>query len=139
MLFRMELGLSQGGRVDDIELDMVATKFEISAYQATIHASAEDLRQYHELGQVLTTKGGRIVFNGFPTGVQVCHAMVHGGPYLASMDARTTSVGTLAMYRFARPVCFQNFPDECLPAELRRQNPLKIWRMVDGELSKEPA
>ncbi len=106
---------------------------------ATIHATAEDLGEHNELVQMLTTKVGRIVFNGFPTGVEVCHAMVHGGPYPASTDPGTTSVGTLAMYRFARPVCFQNFPDESLPAELRRQNPLKIWRMVDGELSKESA
>jgi alpha-ketoglutaric semialdehyde dehydrogenase len=106
---------------------------------AAIHGTAEDLREYRELVEVLTTKLGRIVFNGFPTGVEVCHAMVHGGPYPASTDPRATSVGTSAMYRFARPVCFQNFPDESLPAELRRQNPLKIWRMVDGELSKEPA
>ena len=106
---------------------------------ATIHGTAEDLREHDELVQMLTTKVGRIVFNGFPTGVEVCDAMVHGGPYPSSTDPRTTSVGTLALYRFARPVCFQNFPDESLPAELRRQNPLKIWRMVDGELSKEPA
>jgi 2,5-dioxopentanoate dehydrogenase len=106
---------------------------------ATIHATTEDLLEHNELVQILTTKVGRIVFNGFPTGVEVCHAMVHGGPYPASTDSRTTSVGTLALYRFARPVCFQNFPDESLPAELKRQNPLKIWRIVDGEQSKEAA
>ena len=106
---------------------------------ATIHGTPEDLREHIELLQVLETKVGRIVFNGFPTGVEVCHAMVHGGPYPASTDARTTSVGTLAIYRFARPVCYQNFPDEALPEELKRQNPLELWRMVDGKPSKGPA
>ena len=103
---------------------------------ATIHGTPEDLQANHELVQVLETKVGRIVFNGFPTGVEVCHAMVHGGPYPASTDSRTTSVGSLAIYRFARPVCYQNFPDEALPDELQRQNPLDLWRMVDGKPSK---
>lgn len=106
---------------------------------ATIHGTPEDLRQNSKLLRILETKVGRIVFNGFPTGVEVCHAMVHGGPYPASTDSRTTSVGSLAIYRFARPVCYQNFPDEALPEELRRQNPLSLWRMVDGKPSREPA
>jgi len=67
----------------------------------------------------------------------VCHAMVHGGPYPASTDGRTTSVGTQAIFRFARPVCFQDFPDAALPSELRDANPLGIWRMVDGELTQK--
>jgi NADP-dependent aldehyde dehydrogenase len=106
---------------------------------ATIHGTPEDLRGHGELLQILETKVGRIVFNGFPTGVEVGHAMVHGGPYPASTDVRTTSVGSLAIYRFARPVCYQNFPDEALPEELRRQNPLGMWRAVDGKPSREPA
>ena len=106
---------------------------------ATIHGTPEDLRANGELLQILETKVGRIVFNGFPTGVEVCHAMVHGGPYPASTDSRTTSVGSLAIYRFARPVCYQNFPDEALPDELKRQNPLSLWRLVDGKPSREPA
>jgi 2,5-dioxopentanoate dehydrogenase len=105
---------------------------------ATIHATPEDLQEHSELLRTLETKVGRIVFNGFPTGVEVCHAMVHGGPYPATTDARTTSVGTLAIYRFARPVCFQNFPDDALPEELRNKNALNIWRMVDGELTLKP-
>jgi NADP-dependent aldehyde dehydrogenase len=105
---------------------------------ATIHGNDDDLRTYAELISVLSTKVGRIVFNGFPTGVEVCHAMVHGGPYPATSDARFTSVGTQAIFRFARPVCYQGFPDYALPAELRDDNPLGIWRMVDGNMTREP-
>ena len=77
---------------------------------------------------------GRIVINGFPTGVEVCHAMNHGGPYPATSDGRSTSVGTRAIHRFARPVCYQDFPDACLPAELRELNPQGILRLVDGAI-----
>ena len=79
---------------------------------------------------------GRIIVNAFPTGVEVCHAMVHGGPFPATTDSRSTSVGTGAILRFARPVCYQGFPDLLLPDELKNNNPLHIWRMVDGERIK---
>jgi 2,5-dioxopentanoate dehydrogenase len=105
---------------------------------ATIHGTEDDLREFSELVSILETKVGRIVFNGYPTGVEVCHAMVHGGPYPASTDGRTTSVGTQAIFRFARPVCYQNFPDSTLPSELKDSNPLGIWRMVDGQLTQKP-
>jgi len=104
---------------------------------ATLHGTPEDLAANSELVRILEQKVGRLVFNGFPTGVEVTHAMVHGGPFPASSDARTTSVGSLAVLRFARPVCYQDFPDNSLPAELQDRNPLGLWRMVDGELSKE--
>lgn len=104
---------------------------------ATIHGTEEDLREFSELISILENKVGRIVFNGFPTGVEVCHAMVHGGPYPASTDGRTTSVGTQAIFRFARPVCYQNLPDSALPPELRNANPLGIWRMVDGNTTQQ--
>lgn len=104
---------------------------------ATIHGTEEDLREFSELISILENKVGRILFNGFPTGVEVCHAMVHGGPYPASTDGRTTSVGTQAIYRFARPVCYQNLPDSALPAELKNANPLGIWRLVDGKMARE--
>jgi NADP-dependent aldehyde dehydrogenase len=84
------------------------------------------------LVEILTRKAGRIVINGFPTGVEVGHAMVHGGPFPATTDSRSTSVGTNAIYRFTRPVCFQDFPDSLLPPELQTGNPLGIRRMVDG-------
>lgn len=106
---------------------------------ATIHGTEEDLREFSELVSILENKVGRIIFNGFPTGVEVCHAMVHGGPYPASTDSRTTSVGTHAIFRFARPVCFQNFPDSALPHELQNANALGIWRMVDGQLTRNAA
>jgi 2,5-dioxopentanoate dehydrogenase len=104
---------------------------------ATIHGTDEDLREFAELIQILRSKVGRIVFNGYPTGVEVCHAMIHGGPYPASTDSRTTSVGTQAIYRFARPVCYQDFPESALPDELKAANPLKIWRLVDGQFTRE--
>jgi 2,5-dioxopentanoate dehydrogenase len=103
---------------------------------ATIHASEKELTVNQELLDVLQTKAGRLLFNGFPTGVEVCHAMVHGGPYPATSDGRSTSVGTRAVFRFTRQVCFQSFPDAALPDELKEENPLRIWRLVDGKLVK---
>ncbi len=100
---------------------------------ATIHGTENDIREAGDLLAVLETKVGRIVFNGFPTGVEVCHAMVHGGPYPATSDGRSTSVGTRAIFRFTRQLCYQNSPDSVLPDELKDSNPLGIWRMLDGE------
>ena len=100
---------------------------------ATILGDEEDLEGNRELVQILEQKAGRVIFNGFPTGVEVCHAMVHGGPYPSTSDSRFTSVGSLAICRFARPVCFQGFPQVMLPAELQDGNPLGIRRLVDGK------
>lgn len=105
---------------------------------ATIHGTEKDLADFSELVAVLRRKVGRIVFNGFPTGVEVCHAMHHGGPYPATTDARETSVGSAAIHRFARPVCYQDFPESGLPDELRGRNPRGIWRLVDGAFTREP-
>jgi NADP-dependent aldehyde dehydrogenase len=105
---------------------------------ATIHGTEQDLRDFADLVAILETKVGRLLFNGFPTGVEVTHAMVHGGPYPATSDGRSTSVGSQAIFRFARPVCYQGFPDSALPDELKAANPLKICRMVDGEMTREP-
>jgi 2,5-dioxopentanoate dehydrogenase len=99
---------------------------------ATVLGSEEDLAAHRELVAVLEQKAGRLIFNGFPTGVEVANAMVHGGPYPSTSDSRYTSVGSAAIYRFARPVCFQNFPDAQLPEELKAANPLGISRLVDG-------
>src|ERR1035437_4559223 len=104
---------------------------------ATIHGTAQDLHDFADLISILEGKVGRLVFNGFPTGVEVCHAMVHGGPYPSTSDGRSTSVGTRALFRFTRPVCYQGFPDEALPQELKDANPLGIWRMVDGQMTRE--
>jgi 2,5-dioxopentanoate dehydrogenase len=104
---------------------------------ATVHGTEEDLREYADLVAILESKVGRIIFNGYPTGVEVGHAIVHGGPYPSTSDGRTTSVGTRAIHRFARLVCFQNFPNASLPDELKDENPLKIWRMIDGEQTRD--
>ena len=98
---------------------------------ATIHAAGDD--DYQDLVRILETKAGRIVFNGFPTGVEVVAAMVHGGPYPATSDPRTTSVGTRAIERFTRLVAWQNAPDDVLPDELKESNPLAIQRLVDSQ------
>jgi alpha-ketoglutaric semialdehyde dehydrogenase len=100
---------------------------------ATIHGTPQDLHDFADLVAILEQKAGRLVFNSFPTGVEVCHAMVHGGPYPSTSDGRSTSVGTRAIFRFTRPVCYQGFPDQALPAELQDSNPLEILRMVDGQ------
>lgn len=104
---------------------------------ATVHGTEKDLSDYAELVSILRRKAGRLIFNGFPTGVEVCHAMHHGGPYPATTDSRSTSVGTAAIVRFARPVCYQDFPQAALPAELQDANPRGIWRLVDGALTKD--
>lgn len=103
---------------------------------ATIHGTDEDLEEYAALIQILEQKVGRLLLNGYPTGVEVCYSMVHGGPFPATTDSRTSSVGTLAIHRFTRPVCYQNFPQGLLPAELKDENPLGIWQMIDGERAK---
>ena len=104
---------------------------------ATIHGTADELREHSRLVDILQRKVGRLLFNGFPTGVEVGHAIHHGGPYPASSDSRSTSVGTASITRFARPVCFQNFPEESLPAALGGRNVLGIWRLVNGELTRD--
>ena len=104
---------------------------------ATIHGTEQDLRDFADLVAILENKVGRLVFNGFPTGVEVSHAMVHGGPYPSTSDGRSTSVGTRAIFRFTRPICYQGFPDPALPEELKDSNPMGIWRMVDGQMTRE--
>ncbi len=101
----------------------------------TLTAEASDLETFDDLLPMLEERAGRILFNGFPTGVAVCDAMVHGGPYPATSDSRSTSVGTLAIERYLRPVCYQNYPDAALPAALKYANPLGLRRLVNGEWS----
>ena len=103
---------------------------------ATIHGTQNDLRENGELVDILEQKVGRLIINGFPTGVEVSHAMHHGGPYPATTAVHHTSVGTTAIRRFARPICYQNMPNDFLPDALKDGNPLGIWRMVDGEMRK---
>ncbi|HXE53189.1 MAG TPA: aldehyde dehydrogenase family protein, partial [Tepidisphaeraceae bacterium] len=114
----------------------VARKME-GHLTATIHGTADDLRDYAELVDLLQQRVGRLIFNGFPTGVEVCPSMHHGGPYPATTDPRSTSVGTAAIERFARPICLQNFPQDALPPELRDDNPRQIWRLIDGQWTRD--
>ena len=103
---------------------------------ATLIGTEQDLKDYAGLIEKLELKVGRIIINGYPTGVEVCHAMVHGGPYPATSNSSTTSVGTAAITRFTRPVCYQGFSDALLPEELKDGNPLGLWRLVNGERKK---
>jgi 2,5-dioxopentanoate dehydrogenase len=121
---------------DAAELERAAEALE-GQLTATVHGTDEELVAHARLIEILQRKVGRIVFNGFPTGVEVAHAMQHGGPYPASTDARTTSVGSAAIQRFVRPVCWQGFPQAALPAELRDRNERGIVRMVDGVLTRD--
>lgn len=105
---------------------------------ATLHATESDLAAHADLVRILERKAGRLVVNGFPTGVEVSHAMVHGGPCPATSDPRFTSVGTLAIYRWARPVCYQDFPQAALPEDLRDANPNGILRLVNGQYTRDP-
>lgn len=124
-------------RADNIdELGAVVDALE-GQLTATVLFDTEDTELVAALLPHLERKAGRIIGNGWPTGVEVCHAMVHGGPYPATTDGRSTSVGALAIQRFLRPVCYQNLPDPLLPAALRSDNPLQVMRRVDGVLVKE--
>lgn len=120
---------------DGVQLRAVAEHIQ-GQLTATVQLASGDLPLAGQLMPVLERQAGRILVNGFPTGVEVCHSMVHGGPYPATSDSRSTSVGTLAIRRFLRPVCYQDFPAELLPAELVPENPRGIWRMLNGELGK---
>lgn len=117
------------------EDEMVALAHSIEGQlTATLQLDTDDHRLATRLLPILEDKAGRILANGWPTGVEVCHAMVHGGPFPATSDPRSTSVGTLAIRRFLRPICYQDLPDTLLPAALQRDNPLGLPRLVDGVL-----
>lgn len=103
---------------------------------ATVFGSDEELAEYADLLEILEQKVGRLIINGFPTGVEVTHAMVHGGPFPATTDSRSTSVGTMSIARFTRPVCYQDMPESLLPTELQTENTLGIWRKVNGEMKR---
>ncbi|MGZ3749827.1 MAG: aldehyde dehydrogenase (NADP(+)) [Mucilaginibacter sp.] len=103
---------------------------------ASIVADASDLAKYKPLVQSISNIAGRVILNNVPTGVEVVQAMQHGGPFPATSDSRFTSVGTGAIKRFVRPVSWQNWPADLLPDELKNDNPLKIWRLVDNKWNK---
>jgi 2,5-dioxopentanoate dehydrogenase len=119
---------------DGGELEAAVRKLD-GHLTASVHGTAEDLVEHRDLIALLETKVGRIIFNGFGTGIEVCAAMHHGGPYPSTTDGQYTSIGQAAIYRFARPVCYQDFPDAALPEALRDSNPLGIWRLVDSKLT----
>lgn len=120
---------------DRAELLEVAAHVE-GSLTATIQAGAAEAKEQGDLIDLLAAKAGRLVLNGYPTGVEVSHAIVHGGPYPSTSDGgRTTSVGTRALLRWARPICYQSFTDELLPPELQNANPLGLLRLVNGELT----
>ena len=100
-------------------------------------ATEEEVKDNMELFDILKEKCGRFIFNGVPTGVEVALGMHHGGPFPATTDSRFTSVGADGIKRFARPVCFQNWSNDLLPAELKNENPLGLWRTVNNALTKE--
>jgi len=103
----------------------------------TVMAEPSELSAYRSFIYDLGAKAGRLILNGVPTGVEVCPAMQHGGPFPSTNDSRFTSVGTSAIYRFVRPLCWQDWPDELLPAELKSDNPSGIWRKVNNKWTKE--
>jgi NADP-dependent aldehyde dehydrogenase len=115
------------------DLEAVAQELD-GQLTATLHGTPGDLAQAGRLLRQLGRKVGRLIVNGYPTGVEVCPAMNHGGPYPATTDVRFTSVGTAALQRFVRPICYQNFPAALLPEALRDGNPLGIRRLVDGTI-----
>jgi alpha-ketoglutaric semialdehyde dehydrogenase len=102
----------------------------------TLMAEREELRDYKDFINKLTDKTGRLILNGVPTGVEVCASMQHGGPFPATNDNRFTSVGASAVYRFVRPVAWQDWDQELLPDELKDGNPLDIFRIVDNKWTK---
>ena len=117
------------------EDEMIAVAKHIDGQlTATLHLAEGDAALAKKLLPTLERKAGRILCNGFPTGVEVTHAMVHGGPFPATSDSRVTSVGSMAIDRFVRPVCYQDFPGALLPAALHDENPLHLTRLVDGKL-----
>ncbi len=121
---------------DGAEMLEVARHLE-GSLTASLQVGAAEAAAQGGLVDVLAAKAGRLVLNGYPTGVEVSHAMVHGGPYPAASDGgRSTSVGTRALNRWVRLVCYQNFPDSLLPAELQNTNPLGLLRLVNGEFTR---
>jgi NADP-dependent aldehyde dehydrogenase len=121
------------GSLDDLEKVARAVPGQLTM---TVHAGTGDGPVVLRLLPYLRARAGRLIFNGYPTGVEVCPSMHHGGPYPATTDSRCTSVGTAAILRFARPVCYQDFPQEALPPELRDRNELGIWRLEGGQLTR---
>ena len=117
------------------QMNEVAAKLE-GQLTATLMATDDEVINNHALVEKIKNCCGRLILNGIPTGVEVCLSMQHGGPFPATTDSRFTSVGADGIKRFARPLAFQNWPNQLLPDELRNDNPLGIWRTVNNEFTK---
>ncbi len=122
---------------DDADEMLACAKALDGQLTATLHGTEADLAAAGALLEAVESRAGRVIVNGFPTGVEVSPAMHHGGPYPATTDVRFTSVGTAAILRFARPVCYQGFPDALLPAELKNANPRNLLRTVNGAPTRD--
>lgn len=117
------------------EMNLIAENLE-GQLTSTIIGTIDEIQLNDSLIQSIKNICGRIIFNGVPTGVEVCYSMQHGGPFPATTDSRFSAVGPDAIQRFVRPISFQNWPDALLPDELKNANPLNIWRIVNNELTK---
>jgi alpha-ketoglutaric semialdehyde dehydrogenase len=124
-------------RCDDLDEMLACAKALDGQLTVTLHGTAADLAAAGTLLEAAERRAGRVIINGFPTGVEVSPAMNHGGPYPATTDVRFTSVGTAAILRFARPVCYQGFANALLPAELQDANPRNILRTLNGALTRD--
>lgn len=122
------------GNMEDMQA--VADNME-GQLTSTLIATDTDIADNAHLVETIKSRCGRIIMNGVPTGVQVCHAMHHGGPFPATTDSRFTAVGADGIRRFARPISYQNWPDNLLPDELKNGNPLKLWRIVNDQLTRD--
>jgi 2,5-dioxopentanoate dehydrogenase len=120
----------------DMEEMMLVAKNLEGQLTATLMATENDLQQHEPLVNIVANLCGRMVLNGVPTGVEVCQSMQHGGPFPATTDSRFGSVGADAIKRFCRPLCYQNWPNALLPDELKEENPLGIWRVVNNEMKR---
>lgn len=116
------------------ELEEIITKLE-GQLTGTIISDENEVSDYNNVVETLQNRVGRLIFNGVPTGVEVCPSMVHGGPYPASTDSRFTAVGVNSIKRWVRPFSYQDWPNHLLPNELKNENPLEILRTVNGELT----
>ena len=121
---------------EDEEQLLMAARSLNGNLTATFQATENDLAQFKSLVKILERKVGRLLVNGFPTGVEVCHSMVHGGPYPATTDSRFTSVGATAINRFLRPICYQNFPQSALKDELKDDNADGLMKKTNGKFDR---
>ena len=126
-----------------VQCDSVSQLVEIISHlegqlTGTLIAEQGEAAQFPKLIAAMQNRVGRLIYNGVPTGVEVCPAMLHGGPYPASTDSRFTAVGVHSIKRWVRPFSYQSWPDELLPDELKNANPLGISRQVNNQWTDRP-